>query len=213
MSTLPSGGKRYIVEHLEPEMGEWSQLEYITISSECAKTGSKFYLTSIAPSLMENLPPQLQGSISSGSLIVTSTEVSQLPGLNGQRVCLLDPAAQADLKPEDGDIFDFFVFGGILGDDPPRDRTSELRKYGYQGRRLGPVQMTTDTAVRVTRLVVENKKTLDNIPYVDFPELKLSKHESTEMPFRYVVGEDGQPIMPEGMMELIKKDSDKSFDF
>ena len=38
---------------------------------------------------------------------------------------------------------------------------------------------------------------LDKIPYVDFPELKLSKHESTEMPFRYVIGEDGQPIMPE----------------
>lgn len=44
-----------------------------------------------------------------------------------------------------------------VGDDPPRDRTSELRKKGFEGRRLGPVQMTTDTAVRVTRLVVEGK--------------------------------------------------------
>lgn len=41
------------------------------------------------------------------------------------------------------------------------DRTSELRKKGYVGRRLGPKQMTTDTAVRVTRLVVHEKgKTL-----------------------------------------------------
>lgn len=37
------------------------------------------------------------------------------------------------------------------------DRTSELRKKGFEGRRLGPVQMTTDTAVRVTRLVVQGK--------------------------------------------------------
>lgn len=37
------------------------------------------------------------------------------------------------------------------------DRTSELRKKGYVGRRLGPKQMTTDTAVRVTRLVVHEK--------------------------------------------------------
>lgn len=37
------------------------------------------------------------------------------------------------------------------------DRTSELRKKGYQGRRLGPVQMTTDTAVRVTRICVQDK--------------------------------------------------------
>jgi hypothetical protein len=40
------------------------------------------------------------------------------------------------------------------------DRTSELRKKGYQGRRLGPVQMTTDTAVRVTRIIVQDKSNL-----------------------------------------------------
>jgi ribosome biogenesis SPOUT family RNA methylase Rps3 len=42
---------------------------------------------------------------------------------------------------------------------PLVDRTSELRKKGYQGRRLGPVQMTTDTAVRVTRIVVQDRST------------------------------------------------------
>jgi hypothetical protein len=39
----------------------------------------------------------------------------------------------------------------------PVDRTSELRKKGYQGRRLGPIQMTTDTAVRVTRIIVQDR--------------------------------------------------------
>lgn len=86
---------------------------------------------------------------------------------------------------------------------------------GFEGRRLGPVQMTTDTAVRVTRLVVQGKSgcipchgsapiMIDNaiapvneIPYLDHPELKFNEHESTEMPFRYVKGEDGQPIMPD----------------
>jgi hypothetical protein len=42
---------------------------------------------------------------------------------------------------------------------PLVDRTSELRKKGYQGRRLGPVQMTTDTAVRVTRIIVQERST------------------------------------------------------
>lgn len=80
------------------------------------------------------------------------------------------------------------------------------------GRRLGPKQMTTDTAVRVTRLVVQEKSKyftrsqtqlniaivpLESIDYVDYPELRINKHESTEMPFRYVKGKDGQPIMPE----------------
>ncbi len=46
------------------------------------------------------------------------------------------------------------------------DRTSELRKKGYEGRRLGPVQMTTDTAVRVTRMVVHDRGRQTG-PYVE----------------------------------------------
>jgi len=38
---------------------------------------------------------------------------------------------------------------------------------------------------------------LDKIPYIDDPELRVDKHESTEMPFRYVKDENGKPIMPE----------------
>jgi len=44
-----------------------------------------------------------------------------------------------------------------LGDDPPRDRTGELRKLGFEGRHLKEVQMTTDTAVGVSKRVVEDK--------------------------------------------------------
>ncbi|KAK7730726.1 hypothetical protein SLS57_001557 [Botryosphaeria dothidea] len=52
---------------------------------------------------------------------------------------------------------------------------------------------------------------LDKIPFVDNPEIRVDKHESTEMPFRYVTDKNGQPIMPEGMVELIKKDSERGF--
>jgi ribosome biogenesis SPOUT family RNA methylase Rps3 len=45
----------------------------------------------------------------------------------------------------------------IVGDDPPRDRTGELRKLGFEGRHLKEVQMTTDTAVGVSKRVVEDK--------------------------------------------------------
>ena len=73
-----------------------------------------------------------------------------------QRVCLLDPKATKILSPSDADLFDCFLYGGILGDDPPRDRTAELRKLGFEGRHLGEKQMTTDTAVGVTKMVVED---------------------------------------------------------
>ncbi len=73
---------------------------------------------------------------------------------------------------------------------------------------------------------------------MDYPEIRVDEHESTEMPFRYVKGADGKPVMPEvsafslitvllsglptcmqagylilekGMIDLIKKDSEKGF--
>ena len=52
------------------------------------------------------------------------------------------------------------------GDDPPRDRTGELRILGFPTRHLGSIQMTTDTALGVTKLVVQDKIQLNDIPYI-----------------------------------------------
>lgn len=199
--------KTYIVEHLDEELGPWSELEYITIAKESQTAGSTFILSSLPQGFV--VPESLQ---SVPAFKAENRGVEELYAHDKTRVCLLDPAAAKDLSPEDADIFDVFLFGGILGDDPPRDRTSELRKKGFEGRRLGSKQMTTDTAVRVTRIVAEEKTALEDIQYLDFPELKFNEHESTEMPFRYVKGEDGKPIMPNGMVDLIKKDADKAID-
>lgn len=38
---------------------------------------------------------------------------------------------------------------------------------------------------------------LEEISYVDYPEIHVSGNERTEMPFRYVVDAKGQPIMPD----------------
>uniref|UniRef100_D8PMX9 DUF431-domain-containing protein n=2 Tax=Schizophyllum commune (strain H4-8 / FGSC 9210) TaxID=578458 RepID=D8PMX9_SCHCM len=128
-------------------------------------------------------------------------------------VCLLDPKAEKELSPEDGDgRFEWFLFGGILGDDPPRDRTAELRKLGFPARRLGPIQMTTDTALGVTKIVVGDKTPIDEIPYVDMPTIRFNAKESVEMPFRYI-SRNGEPVLPPGMKELLHDDLNKSFDF
>lgn len=196
----------FVVEHLDPELGPWSALEYKTIANESKEAGCEFILSSVPDSLLSSEELKDVGANARGDSVETYFADKK------QKICLLDPAAKQELEPDDGQKFDVFLFGGILGDDPPRDRTSELRKKGFVGRRLGPVQMTTDTAVRVTRLVVLDGRKLDDIPYVDFPELQLDEHESTEMPFRYVTDSDGKPIMPDGMLELIKADADKGFD-
>ncbi|KUI72803.1 Protein arginine N-methyltransferase SFM1 [Cytospora mali] len=217
------GGKVYIVEHLDPELGPWSELEYISIAEESQESGSSFTLSSLpdgfkVPEALKAIP----------TFTATQDSVEDIYAGNKNKVCLLDPAAEKDLSPEDVQEFDAFLFGGIL------DRTSELRKKGFTGRRLGPVQMTTDTAVRVTRMVIQQQRgcsnlqkvaeifwdvadkhqtvALKDVPYTDHPELKINEHESTQMPFRYVKTEDGEPIMPKGMRDLIGKDADKAID-
>ncbi|KAL1639684.1 hypothetical protein SLS58_007743 [Diplodia intermedia] len=190
--------KTFVVEHLDPELEAWSSLEYAAIARESRAVQCRFLLSSVPETL--KLPEKL---VHIDGLEVEHDSVENL--FEKAKVCLLDPAAKQELSPADGDHFDVFLFGGIL------DRTSELRKKGFEGRRLGPVQMTTDTAVRVTRMVVQDKMPLESIPFVDNPEIRVDAHESTEMPFRYVTNKDGQPIMPEGMMELIKKDSERGF--
>ncbi|RKF83112.1 Protein arginine N-methyltransferase SFM1 [Golovinomyces cichoracearum] len=199
--------KSFIVEHLDDELGKWSELEYLAITMECHRAGARFCLSCLPTSLV--LPDSL---LNAPGLMVENESIEIMYADKKDCVCLLDPAAPKRLSPEDGDIFTTFLFGGILGDDPPRDRTSELRSKGYQGRNLGPLQMTTDTAVRVTRIVILEKKRLDEIRYNDQPEIHVNKNEKIIMPFRYVQDAEGNTIMPEGMLELIKKDSGKSLD-
>lgn len=204
------------VEHLDPELEEWQILEYNCIADESNAQNWEFMLLG------------LKDVSTAGQLLkipkacLTNTTVEDLYSNDDtkdkQKVCLLDPKATQDLAPEDAKLFDTFLFGGILGDDPPRDRTSELRKLGFAGRRLGTEQMTTDTAARVTRMVIEGKQRLEDIRYVDRPDIKLpateseregNADESVSMPFRYVKRKDGTPVMPNGMVKLLAKDAEK----
>lgn len=188
-ASTQSSGKTFIVEHLDPELGPWSELEYLAIGNETRDTGGKFILSCLPDSFQ--VP---EGLKTNAAFTAEQRGVEELYAANKDRVCLLDPAAAKDLSPEDAETFDAFLFGGILGkplakkqehlrkltrstkatilrvvscEPMPKneilltrsltDRTSELRKKGYEGRRLGPKQMTTDTAVRVTRIVVQDK--------------------------------------------------------
>ncbi|KAI9462015.1 hypothetical protein BJY52DRAFT_1425569 [Lactarius psammicola] len=119
------------------------------------------------------------------------------------------------LAPSDGDAgaFTWFLFG--VRDDPPRDRTAELRALGFPTRHLGSVQMTTDTALGVTKRVVVDRVPLDEIPYVDYPTIRFNARESVEMPFRYMIapGTKDEPLLPPGMKAHLHADLDQSFDF
>lgn len=102
--------KTYIVEHLDEELGPWSELEYITIAKESQKAGAHFYLSSLPSGF--KVPERLRAI----PAFTPKTEgVEEMYAKDKSRVCLLDPAAAKDLSPEDGETFDVFLFGGILG--------------------------------------------------------------------------------------------------
>ncbi len=105
-----SNAKTYVVEHLDPELGPWSTLEYLAIAQESTEAGVTFCLSSVSREL--NLPSELRES---KSLVIEHQSVEKLFKDEKARVCLLDPAAKDELSPVDATNFDVFLFGGILG--------------------------------------------------------------------------------------------------
>ncbi|KAH9927983.1 DUF431-domain-containing protein [Epithele typhae] len=218
-------GFTYVIEHMEEDeetpksLPRWVELEYMHMRA-FAGHGASVHFTHLSQgscnTLSDLFASDPEGTSPRAHAYAHQTSVMELMEARGvplDKVCLLDPKAEKEISPEDGDgRFEWFLFGGILGDDPPRDRTSELRVLGFPTRHLGPVQMTTDTALGVTKIVVSDRTPLPDIPFVDFPTIVFNSKESVEMPFRYIA-KNKDPIMPPGMREHLKEDLDKSFDF
>ena len=101
----------FVVEHLDPELGPWSALEYACIAQECHTQGARFMLTSVPESL--RLPQNLESL--GDKLQVERRGVEEIFANQKDSVCLLDPGASAELSPKDGEQFSVFLFGGILG--------------------------------------------------------------------------------------------------
>ncbi|THH32840.1 hypothetical protein EUX98_g1364 [Antrodiella citrinella] len=183
----------YTIEHMEEDdaasktIPRWVELEYKHMQN-LAGPSSNVYFTHVSfssKSSLETLFSSPSPSAAVKAFTHSVLEVMAQQNIPLDRVCLLDPKAPEALSPADGEgRFAWFLFGGILGDDPPRDRTADLRVLGFPARHLGPVQMTTDTALGVTKLVVEDKIPLDEITYVEFPTIRFNAKESVEMPFR-----------------------------
>ncbi|KAK0499029.1 SAM-dependent RNA methyltransferase [Armillaria luteobubalina] len=211
----------YVIEHMEDDdettrvIPPWATLEYAHMRM-LAGSNSQVHFTHVSKSSADALSSSFTDDndiLATASCFQSGVTDRIKDTLPIGKVCLLDPKAEKELSPEDGDgRFEWFLFGGILGDDPPRDRTAELRVLGFPARRLGPIQMTTDTALGVTKLVVEDKIPIDKISYIDYPTIVFNTKESVEMPFRYIA-EDSEPKLPPGMRQLLHEDLNKSFDF
>lgn len=108
------------------------------------------------------------------------------------KMCLLDLRGKEILSPSDNDNFEAFAFGGILGDNPPQDRTSGLRQNFLNFRHLQRVQMSTDTAILVSDIILNEKRNFKDIPMIINPEFQNPKDKmnSVQMEgFTYVTND------------------------
>ena len=124
--------------------------------------------------------------------------------LKFDNVCVLDPEAEEILSPNDK--FDYFLFGGVLGNEPMDQRTEKelSSQLPYKRRHLGKKQMSTDTAVHVAFKIIELGIPFDKLKFVDDIEIEIEEGYSNLLPYRYLVGDDGKPILPEGLIEYLK---------
>ena len=82
---------------------------------------------------------------------------------NQDNICFMDMRGPQILNPKDAETFDFLIFGGILGDHPPQDRAKDMREQFSNVRQLGTIQMTTDTALLVSREIMEEGRSFETL--------------------------------------------------
>ena len=170
---------KFIIEHLEPELFEWCLIEYEHISEIVGKENLVF--TNIKNkkdySKLKKLGNTFEGKISE---------------LKFQNLCVLSQYAEKTLQANDKNKFEYFVFGGILGDKPAKRRTediiNELRhdKIKFKERNLGSKQMPTDNAVYLAKNILDGKE-LNYFKFIDEIEIEINENESVMLPFRYII--------------------------
>lgn len=178
----------FVVEHLEPKVFPWCKLEYKHISKWVGKNNLIFTNTKSAA-----LKPF-------GKVVPKSVR-----DLKFEKACVLDPEAKQLLTPEIAKRYNYFIFGGILGDDPPRARTKEelTRFLSYPAFNLGKSQMSTDTAVIVTKLICDGKK-LSSLKFQQGIEVKINSYEEVRLPYKYLLIKN-KPLLAPGIVEMLKK--------
>ena len=179
---------KFIIEHLEDEVWDWCVLEYTHMSSLIGKENLIF----------TNVPKKERHKLEKLGTVHTESVLN----LKFNKCCLLEMITDKELKTEDKNKFDYMVFGGILGDNPPQGRTKVLHKLKCEMRSLGSEQMSTDTAVLVTKMILNGKK-LKDIEFKDTIEIELKDGEDVILPYRYVV-KNGKPVLPKGLFEMLK---------
>ena len=187
---------KFIIEHLEPELYEWCLIEYEHISEIVGK--NNLIVTNIKSEKDKNKLKKIGA--------VNNKSISELKFNN---ICALSQYAAKTLTMNDKNKFQYFVFGGILGDNPAKKRTNIIiinlknKKIKFEERNLGSVQMPTDAAVYLAKKILKGRKLAD-FRFADELEIHINEKESVILPFRYIIDDD-KVIISKKLVEYLRK--------
>ncbi len=182
----------FVIEHLEKEVWPWCRIEY----SNAAKLIKPWKLIIANVNSKETFGDNVE---------IKKESIADMK-LDWRRVCVLDPKAKEVLQPSDKENFDYFLFGGILGDEEFNGRTGKeltekLPKKVFL-RHLGSKQFSTDNALLVTKMILDGKK-LDQIPMQWQTEIEINDVESIILPYCYPIV-NGKPQISDELVEYLK---------
>lgn len=182
----------YVIENLEPKLSRWVLIEYGWISQNAGKNNMIF----------TNIKTRIEALEKFGR--VYSESVSELDFKN---CCILDPQSDKMLTPSEAKKFDYFIFGGILGNNPEEGRTKKWLTSKMEGkcevRNLGKKQFSTDTAVLVTKMIFEGTP-LEKIQFKEPVIIETGPNEEVELPYPYVL-RNGKVVIAPRLVEMLKK--------
>jgi len=184
----------YIIEHLEPKIWPWCLIEYGHISKIVGKNNLWFTNIKTVNKTAKELSKY-------GKIINKS--VSELHLINP---CILDPEAKRTLNPKEAKKFRYFIFGGILGDYPPKKRTKkELTQFirNPKTRNIGKQQMSTDNAVCTVKQIVSGKD-LKDLKFKNKIEIRINKIESIILPYKYNLIKE-KPLISQDLVAFLKR--------
>ena len=184
--------KTFIIEHLEKKLWPWCLIEYKHMSKIVGK--NNLWFTNIK-NKSEIKKLKSYGKVFSCSVL----------DLKIKKACILDQESSETLSKRNSKRFDYFIFGGILGDNPPRKRTREDLTQHLKAKafNIGKKQMSTDNAVFVVHEITKGRDIKD-IKFKDKIEIRINKIESTILPYRYALVENKHLLSP-SLISFLKK--------
>jgi len=184
----------YVIEHLEPEVGEWLLIEYTSASEIVGKEHLLF----------TNVKNRKDAKVLSRLGMIEQRSFTEI--FKPQQVIILDPKAAIQLKPEDFTGKTAVVIGGILGDQPPQARTQKLLSTHLANAtisNLGKGQFTIDGAAYMAKLVSEGRR-LAQIPVRNALTIKISENHFIRVPYAFPL-KNGKPLVHKALLEYLRE--------